>query len=505
MYGMETPREPSTRRHAAPDREAAPILSSILKRFGPVTIVLVSVAAAAATLTTLQKEEAPPQTAAASTIATPSGPPARTDALWPAIDSWNRLRQSDRLPFNDYASFLIAHRGWPGENALRRAAERQIVPDQADPSRLVAFFDLLPPLSGAGRVRYAEALAATGQPAKARDAAAAAWTGGALSADDEARLLGRFAGQFTPTEQDQRMERLLWDHSTASATRQLALVTSARKPIYAARLALQTKADDAQIQAGAQAPGADRDAGYVIDRAAWLRDSNQWVAARAWLAQPRTFDAPPYDARLYLEALLAFAKAAASDSQNDTVYGITANAEGAFAPGTDIGQRPLNERDRLYQPRLAGRHDRAQEAQPPARCRRCSRATPAPRDSRQPSQGRLLGRPRRAGGRRHARRQWQYFGACGGEYGPILRPARDRTAGQHDRRPARSAPLADSRRSAHRLPGAPVVRAARLLGEQRQWQDQSLFMRQIANDAKTDVDHALAGELGAAIPGPIWA
>jgi soluble lytic murein transglycosylase len=337
---METPREPSTRRNAAPDREAAPILSSILKRFGPVTIVLVSVAGVAATLTTLQKE-APPQPAVASTTATPSGPPARTDALWPAIDTWNRLRQSDRLPFDDYANFLTAHRGWPGENALRRAAERQIVPDQTNPARLVAYFDLLPPLSGAGRVRYAEALAATGQTAKARDAAAAAWTGGALSADDEARLLGRFAGQFTPTEQDQRMERLLWDHSTASATRQLASVTSARKPIYAARLALQTKAADAEIQAGALAPGAERDAGYMIDRAAWLRDSNQWVAARAWLAQPRTLDAPPFDARLYLETLLTFAKAAASDGQNDNVYGIAANAEGAFAPGTDIGQRPL--------------------------------------------------------------------------------------------------------------------------------------------------------------------
>jgi soluble lytic murein transglycosylase len=502
MYGMETPREPSTRRHAAPDREAAPILSSILKRFGPVTIVLVSVAAAAATLTTLQKEDAPPQTAAASTIATPSGPPARTDALWPAIDSWNRLRQSDRLPFNDYASFLIAHRGWPGENALRRAAERQIVPDQADPSRLVAFFDLLPPLSGAGRVRYAEALAATGQTAKARDAAAAAWTGGALSADDEARLLGRFAGQFTPTEQDQRMERLLWDHSTASATRQLALVTSARKPIYAARLALQTKADDAQIQAGAQAPGADRDAGYVIDRAAWLRDSNQWVAARAWLAQPRTFDAPPYDARLYLEALLAFAKAAASDSQNDTVYGITANAEGAFAPGTDIGQRPLNERDPYTSLVWLGGMTALKKLNRPRDAEtmfaRYARGSQTP--GSQAKGAYWAGRAGQAAGDTPG--AGQYFTRAAANMDQFYGQLATERLGRTIVVPPDPAPLAIPAEARTAFQAREVVRAARLLGEQRQWQDQSLFIRQIANDAKTDVDHALAGELARAITRP---
>ena len=47
-----------------------------------------------------------------------------------------------------------------------------------------------------------------------------------------------------------------------------------------------------------------------------------------------------------------------------------------------------------------------------------------------------------------------------------------------------------------------VVRAARLLGQQGRWQEQSLFVRQIAQDAKTDTDHALANELASAISRP---
>jgi len=40
------------------------------------------------------------------------------------IARWNSLRQTDSLPFSSYASFLMTHRGWPGETALRKTAQR---------------------------------------------------------------------------------------------------------------------------------------------------------------------------------------------------------------------------------------------------------------------------------------------------------------------------------------------------------------------------------------------
>ena len=146
-------------RRGAPDRDGLPRLSSI-SRFGPAALLLISVAAAAATITTQSIQPSPTSAGSGdSSAGTPMVRPAKSDPLWPVIEQWQRLRQSDRLPFADYARFLIAHPGWPGEPGLRRVAERQIQPDQTDPSLVAQFFNAFPPLSSAGCVRYAEGLA----------------------------------------------------------------------------------------------------------------------------------------------------------------------------------------------------------------------------------------------------------------------------------------------------------------------------------------------------------
>ena len=486
-----------------PDRDASRVLSSVSRRAAVPLVLLISVAAAA-TAVTLQTPAVPSvaEAPATGTLSTAPGLPGRTDPLWPAIDEWSRLRQSDRLPFDSYASFLMAHRGWPGEAALRRAAERQILPDSTDPARIVGYFTVLPPTTSSGRVRYAEALTAIGQTARARDAAAAAWTGGALSSDDEARLTTRFAGQLTPAEQDQRMERLLWDRATASATRQLALVTPGRRPLYAARVAFQTRAPDAQVQANFVGPGADRDPGYIVDRALWLRDTSQWSAARAYLAQPRPLNAPPYDAQKYLETLLGFARAAATDGQNDLAYGIAANADGAFAPGTDIRQRPLGERDAYTSLAwLAGttalkKLNRATDAGTMFRRYATAAQTPGSQAKGDYWAGRAA---QAAGDAAGANADYARAAASVDQYyGQLATERLGRTIAVPTDPPA----LAIDPQARLAFDAREVVRAARLLGQQRQWQDQTLFVRQIAQDAKSDGDHVLAGELARSIARP---
>jgi soluble lytic murein transglycosylase len=484
-----------------PDRDGFAILSSMARRIGPASLLLVSVAAAAATLTMDNPRQATgvQATAAQPTPATTS---ARADPLWAVIDQWNRLRQSDRLPFNDYASFLIAHRGWPGEPALRRAAERQILPGQIDPTRVAAFFDAFPPLTPAGRARYAEALAQLGQTARARDAAAAAWMGGGLSPDDEARLSTRFAGQFTPAEQDKRMERLLWDRATSAAARQLAFVSPGRRAIYAARVAFQSKTAEAQPLANALGPDAERDAGYVIDRAFWLRDTNQWAAARTYLAEPHMFDAPPYDPRRYLEALLTFARAAANDDQSETTLAIARQAEAAYPPGTDISQRPLNERDPYTSLVWLGgttalkKLNRPREAETMFARYAAAAQTPGTQTKGQYWAGRAAqaaGDPTDANARfAEAAANIDQF------YGQLAAERLDRTLTL----PPDPAPPVISAAQREEFMNREVVRAARLLGQQRRWQDQTQFVRQIAADAKSAVDHLLAGELARDIRRP---
>ena len=70
------------------------------------------------------------QTASLLPIAAQSGlqaSPAYPSAIASDIARWNSLRQSDSLPFSSYSSFLLSHRGWPGENAMRGLIMRRVV------------------------------------------------------------------------------------------------------------------------------------------------------------------------------------------------------------------------------------------------------------------------------------------------------------------------------------------------------------------------------------------
>src|SRR5688572_14152528 len=86
----------------------------------------------------------------------PAPPPASFHSVSPALSGslarWNSLRQSDAHPFSSYASFLHNHRGWPGEAAMRRAAEKADTAG-SPPSQIVVFFRSFPPLTASGHAR----------------------------------------------------------------------------------------------------------------------------------------------------------------------------------------------------------------------------------------------------------------------------------------------------------------------------------------------------------------
>ena len=112
-------------------------------------------------------------------------------------------------------------------------------------------------------------------------AARKAWTGGVLPVTDEQRLLGPFGGALTRRDHDARMEALLGNGDTQSAQRSLALGSAARRPLYEARLALQTRAPDAAARLAALGPAASGDPGLLIDRANWLRNGEPYAARAA--------------------------------------------------------------------------------------------------------------------------------------------------------------------------------------------------------------------------------
>ena len=411
------------------------------------------------------------------------------------IARWNSLRQSDSLPFSSYASFLISHRGWPGETSMRRTAEKANA-DGGAAYEVIAFFTAFPPLTPAGHARQAFALQASGRGEEALEAARKAWTGGALPATDEARILGQFAGRLTSADHDSRLEALLGNGDTQSAARQLPLASAQRQALYATRLALQTRAPDAAVRLAALGP-VEGDPGLLIDRANWLRGTGQSLAARQLMAQPRQLARPPADAEKWFESMTTLAKGAANDAQWSMAYAIASQLDDAYAPGADVSARPYGERDEYTN--LAwlagtaasklGRHADA--------ARMFERYGRAAKSSQTRTKGFywaarsafLAGQPAQSNSllEQAAASPDQFYGQLALErLGRRVNPPF----------PSMATP-SPAQRSA--FAARPLVEATKALGDMGRWSDQSLFVRALAEQSETESDRVLAAQFGRTI------
>lgn len=420
-----------------------------------------------------------------------------------AIAEWQRLSQSDGWGFGAYANFLIVNRGWPGEDRLRDLAEQSINPQSFDPGQVAAFFASYPPRTAVGKARHAFALAALGRMEQARDAARAAWIAGPLPLADEQKLLAQFAGSLRPADHDARVDALLWAQASGAAERVLPSMSPTRRPIAEARIAFQRRAPDAALKMGPADPIGVIDAGYLADKAAWLRDTGNSMAARDLLATRAPLMGPPANAEKWMESLLSHARAAAADGQWSVAYAIASKVDDAYAPGTDIRDRPLGERDDYTSLTwLAGStalNKLGRFAEAEGMFDRYGRAARSPQTITKGFYwaGRAaekLGRTAEAQG---------YLAQAGAFPDQFYGQLALERMGQSIPSPLavqRRADLSDADRAA--FLNRPVVRAARLLGQTGQWSDQTRFIRAIAASAQTDKDHLLAAELARALARP---
>lgn len=429
--------------------------------------------------------------------------PQVSSALTAAIAEWKQLQQPNSYSFDDYSRFLLAHPGWPNETLLRRAAERALDTTSWSPGVAVSYFRRFPPLTGTGQVRFAEAMAAVGLTNEANAAARAAWVQGTLPASDEAKILDRFASVLTTADHETRMDRLLWQGATSSAQRQLAFVGNDHRALYAARLALRTNSPDAATIAVATADQFANDAGYVADRAIWLRNNGSAATARSWLAQPRTLATRPGNAEKWFETLLTNARGAAADAQYSTAYNIARQVDDAYPPGTDVSERPYGERDDYTSlVWLAGQTAMKSLARPGDAIAMFERYAGGSQTPGTRAKGLFwAGRAADAAGQRDraigyyaraAELRDQFYGQLATERlgRALIAPTNINGARPVD--PAVRAAFYSSE----------VVRVARYLGTTGAHEDQTAFIRQIALAAKTETDHVLANELSRTLGRP---
>ncbi len=423
-----------------------------------------------------------------------------------ALARWNSLRQTDGLPFSSYASFLTRYRDWPGETALRKTAERAINPDATAPGEVVSFFRQLPPLTPVGHARHAFALAATGDAANAREAARKAWHGGVLPARDEERLLGTFGSGLFQADHDRRMETLLANRDTVTALRLLPLTSAVRQPLFSTRLAMLTKSPDAAARLGALGSAASTDAGVLMDRARWLRDSGQSGAARALMAQPRQLTAPPVEPEKWLETLLVLARGAAADRNYQQAFQIASQLGDAYPAGTDITDRSVQERDDYTSLAwLAGTLALNQLGRPADAATAFARYSRGGQSSQVLTKG-LYWAGRAAQQSGQGVNAMRYFEEAAAYpelfYGQLSLERIGRPV------PAPTVPLirpsASDRAAFERKE---VVQATRLLGQLGSWEDQSLFIRNLSQTAVDPISRTLVSDFALQIGRPdlgVW-
>ena len=463
-----------------------------------VTIGLSGAVAALDQLSPSQRGYYAQQMASVQPRPAPAGLPA--DRLGDALVEWKRLQQSDSLGFDAYARFLIDRRGWPGQDGLRRAAERAIQPGLTSPALIVTLFDIHKPTTATGQLRYAEALQTVQRRDEAMEQARLAWRRTGLSTTDEARLQSAFGAQLTPADHDARMDALLWAGQTSGATRQLALTSGFRRALFDARLAYRLKAPGAEAKGAALAAQGAGDAGYLVDRANYLASIGRLAEARATLANRGRLTTPAGQPGAFMEALYSHARNAANDRQWFVAYNIARQVDDIYAPGVDIATLSYGERDDFTNLTwLAGTTALFELGRPADAIGLFQRYARGSRTPQVQTRGHYwAGRAAEAAGQASVAQGFylQAMSYPDSFYGQLA----------HERTGRALAPLALAA-----LPGAAaeqayrardLVRATEMLGQLGARAEQTLFLRQIAAEATSDQDHALGMALSRRIGRP---
>ena len=422
------------------------------------------------------------------------------DPIGTAVATWQSLDQSDSYPFSSYARFLLDHRGFPNERAMRVRAERALALGGDDPKLIVAYFDALPPITGTGEARRALALLASGNRVAGEASAARAWVSGTLTPDDEAALLQAAPGALTPPVVDRRIDRLLWAGRTGQAVAALALASPPKTGLFGARASLQANDPNGSVLIDT-APAAWRtDPGFLRDAAEWMRRNGLSYDARQLLAQRSDFATAPVDAEAYMETAIGLARRAQDDGNAQQAYDIARRLDDLYPTDTDISELSYGERDEYTNLAwLGGQMALKRIGRPGDAAVLFEKYGQAAKSGQTRSKGffwagQALSQANDSAG---ARAQWQQAARYPTSfYGLLAQEALGTVAPP----PAANNPLAGADLSVRQAAALP--QAIRYLGQTGQWELQGKFLRAYAEAASTPADFAYGHRLAAEVARP---
>jgi len=415
-----------------------------------------------------------------------------------ALNDWRRLRQSSGYSFADYARFLIANPDWPEESKLRRWAEAAMRPGE-NPATVLGFYAREKPRTGTGWARYADALAASGRTVEALHAAREAWASSDLRGSDEQLLYARFGSALTWADHDRRIDSLLFDKKASDAERFLAMASPARRPAFAARIAMHKRDPNVEALYQAVIGQVTSDAGLMMDRARYLRDANWEHSARQLFARPHQFVHKPADPERFFDMMLLLAGSAADSGQWSLAYNIARQADDVLPAGVSVADQPLGIRDKYTSLAwLGGTAAWSGLRSPGDAVAMFDRYSRGGKSLQVLTKG-LYWAGKAALAARRIPEGMAYFQRAAAYpelfYGQL---ALEQT-GRSVPAPGPLPTFAVNPQQRAEFASRRLVQATRLAGQQGRWDEQSLFVRALAESLDNDVERALATELASQI------
>ncbi|NBR53089.1 MAG: lytic transglycosylase domain-containing protein [Rhodobacteraceae bacterium] len=212
----------------------------------------------------------------------------QSDVLTQDLLIWTWLRaEGSTAPFAVYRDFLARRSDWPGLDRLRAQGER-VIPTGTPAAEVIAFFAEAKPQTGEGAVKLINALSAKGDNAGAEAMLRDVWRTVSLTEEGQAALLAAY-GRSLGHLHSERVDTALWAGRIGDASAVLDLAPARDKAAFAARIAMQRGAGDADRLYSALSAGDYTEAGaFLLARtgsAASLGQPARWAGGRGIVAR----------------------------------------------------------------------------------------------------------------------------------------------------------------------------------------------------------------------------
>ncbi|MBP7002452.1 lytic transglycosylase domain-containing protein [Amaricoccus sp.] len=254
------------------------------------------------------------------------------DAVAADVVLWIRLREGAGT-WDELSGFLARERGWPGLSPIRRHAERAM-PASLTAPEVIAFYAGEPPLTGAGSLRYAAALAASGRQPEADAEILRVWREVPVGAADQASLLAAHEALVEPLVVE-RLDMLLWRGLGAEAEALIPRAPEGWRKLAKARIAVRRDTDGLTAAVNAVPASLKDDPGLAYERYLYRVTRNRADEAEAFLIARSTSAAALGRPDMWMKGRADMARKALRRGDVASAYALAAANYGNAASGAD--------------------------------------------------------------------------------------------------------------------------------------------------------------------------